>query len=412
MKRIIAFMILIMFILSLMGCVKINEPDDPGSADTPEPGNTAAAGIQADLPASIVIGTGSNTDPTVIGFGGREWAVIGYNGTGVASEMGTMTLLLANFSGTASIYGTTHFDQSRARASNAYDGSTLQTAMNSAYDSLSAGEKLLVKPRDLEGGGNSMDPDKIMGPGVTDAGFWPLSANEANSVNSEMRKFDHDHGIWWLRSPGGGGTIRAACVIDSGTVSVAGFHVINYLALAIRPAFILNLSSAIFTSDAAGGKSAAIVGNGLSASEPPTGVIKFTMQDTTGQATPILTFEGTTNNTNELRFGYTEATTGTNQYVSCVLVGTQGTDSGVVKYYGKLANCTSVASGTLSIPLSTVANGTYMLRIFSEQANGDLYTDFCSAPVTMDLSVSGGQGTVDKPVMMGAQSGALGRASG
>lgn len=90
-----------------------------------------------------------------------------------------------------------------------------------------------------------------------------------------------------------------------------------------------------------------------------------------------------------LTFGYRNATTGTNQFVSCVLL-----SGGNVAYYGKLADSSTNASGNLNIPLAGVANGTYTLQIFSEEANGANYTDFCSEPVTMTLEVNGGVGTV------------------
>jgi uncharacterized repeat protein (TIGR02543 family) len=67
---------------------------------------------------------------------------------------------------------------------------------------------------------------------------------------------------------------------------------------------------------------------------------------------------------------------------------------GTVDYYGKLADSSSAASGTLSIPLAGVADGTYKLRIFSEEVNGDNTTDFGSTPIGMTLTVSGGTGTV------------------
>jgi LPXTG-motif cell wall-anchored protein len=67
---------------------------------------------------------------------------------------------------------------------------------------------------------------------------------------------------------------------------------------------------------------------------------------------------------------------------------------GEVAYYGKLKDSSSNASGDLNIPLAGVTNGTYTLQIFSEEANGDNYTDFCSEPVSMTLEVTDGVGTV------------------
>lgn len=165
------------------------------------------------------------------------------------------------------------------------------------------------------------------------------------------------------------------------------YKYVNYGDDAVRPAFSLNLKSVLFTSSAAaGGKSSATVGSNLVGAEAPTGTVKFTMKDTS----QTLTVGSITNSGQTLQGTYSGATTGNNQYVSCVLTDS----SGAVKYYGKLADSSGAASGMFSIPLSGVKDGSYTLQIFSEQANEDLYTDFCSEPVTMTLTVSGGVGTV------------------
>ncbi|WP_428379171.1 hypothetical protein [Olsenella sp. Marseille-QA0557] len=77
-------------------------------------------------------------------------------------------------------------------------------------------------------------------------------------------------------------------------------------------------------------------------------------------------------------------------YLSGLLADTDGN----VVYYGKFADLDPANSSSLSIPLSAVADGTYRLNLFAEQANGDLYTDFCSAPATMTVTVTNGTGTV------------------
>ena len=90
---------------------------------------SAAIGIQAGVPTFAV----NTAAPTIIGFGGKQWAVIGYNGSGVASASGTLTLLLANGSsyGTSAFWATSPFN-------NEYSGSTLKTAMDNAYNGLPA----------------------------------------------------------------------------------------------------------------------------------------------------------------------------------------------------------------------------------------------------------------------------------
>jgi len=121
--------------------------------------------------------------------------------------------------------------------------------------------------------------------------------------------------------------------------------------------------------------------------------VKFTVEDVSQDVEVIATAAQSTQSvptTGSLSFSYANATTGTNQYVSCVLVD----GSNEVAYYGKLADSSAEAGGGLSIPLAGVADGTYTLKIFSEVDNGSNNTDYCSAPVTMMLTVLDGTGTV------------------
>jgi hypothetical protein len=204
-------------------------------------------------------------------------------------------------------------------------------------------------------------------------------------VPTSIRKFDYYH--WWLRSPGGI-TDGAADVYDNGNVNHDGSY-INH-SLAIRPAFNLNLSSDIFTSAASGasGKNSVTVGGGLSTTSAPTGAVKFTVSHSSQKLDVLATTAQSTQSGSTLAFGYRNAATGSNQFVSCTLE-----EGSSVKYYGKLADSSGAVSGDLSVPLVAVANGTYTLSIFSEQANGDNLTDLASAPVTMTLTVSNATGT-------------------
>jgi len=165
--------------------------------------SAADVNIQATLPA-IVLGTASDT-PTKVGFGGKQWAVIGYNGTGVASTSGSklLTLLLAS----DQTFGNSYFKQN-SPYSNEYSGSDLQTAMDNAFNGIAnSKEKAQVAGRDLTGGGalysdpntTGYDADKIAGPNVNGAKFWPLSAGEAAQLNNTVRTTGC---WWWLRSPG------------------------------------------------------------------------------------------------------------------------------------------------------------------------------------------------------------------
>ena len=204
------------------------------------------------------------------------------------------------------------------------------------------------------------------------------------------------NGYWWLRSPGNRANY-AARVLTAGGVGSYGDGgrndwPIESNRVGVRPALNLNLASVIFTSAASGTetKSVSTVGANFSEAQTLSGPVKFTVQGASQTLEVLGTTSQSTQSASTLTFGYANATTGTNQYVSAVLVN----GSGDVAYYTKLADSLSTPSDTLSIPLTGVADGSYTLKVFSEQANGDNLTDFASTPITMTLVVASGTGTV------------------
>jgi len=181
----------------------------------------ASAAGEIGIAAGVPTFTVNTATPTLVGFGGKQWAVIGHNTTGVASESGKLTLLLAN----GESYGTSAFD-STSRKNNEYSGSTLKTAMETAYGTLPAKEQALVAARDLAGGSGlygtgTYDGDKVAGAAVTGAKFWPLSFGEATAVNATVRNTGF---WWWLRSPGFDPEF-AANVGGGDSVDFYGYHV-------------------------------------------------------------------------------------------------------------------------------------------------------------------------------------------
>jgi len=82
-----------------------------------------------------------------------------------------------------------------------------------------------------------------------------------------------------------------------------------------------------------------------------------------------------------VNIAYTGATTGTNNYVSAVIEDSGGT----VLYYGKLADTASGTAG-FNVPAS-LADGNYTIRLFTEEANGDDFTDFASLPIDIQMTV-------------------------
>ena len=271
-----------------------------------------------------------------------------------------------------------------------YAGSTLQLKMEAIAAEFSAKELAAVKDRTLQGGGTVDSPslDGIAGPAVTQK-LWALSKTEWEVIaNNTIRSFGDQY---LLRTPHSYyGRARKARA-DGATNYIDSAALAE---LAVRPALALDLSNVLFTSaaDATSGKAAATVGSGLASVGETTGTVKFTMQDESQTLTVVATNEQSVQTGTTLQFNYSAATTGENQYVSCVLTD----ENGNVKYYAKLSDSASASSGELSIPLTGVADGTYTLKLFSEEANGDLYTDFCSEPVTMEVQVSAGTGTVSE----------------
>lgn len=83
---------------------------------------------------------------------------------------------------------------------------------------------------------------------------------------------------------------------------------------------------------------------------------------------------------------YKGATTGINEYISAIIA-----DSSGARYYGRVAQPTA-KSGTVEIKIpSNIAPGSYTLKVFSEQYNGDDNTDYASNFTDIAL-------TVEKPV--------------
>lgn len=339
------------------------------------------------LSAAIQSGTSDFVlNESVVGFGGDEWYVIGYNGEGVYSDSDTVTLLAKNSFGISSFreYASTTF-VGQFNLPNDYNTSTLMGAMMSIAATLPSNKEAeLITPRDIGTDGISGDP-------VYDQKLWPLSFDEYLALGYIPN--DNFEGYFWLRSPSG---LYNVYMGESGGGHDQNIIYTSYVTTtspAIRPALQLNLSSksVVFVSDASGASAKSSVGedDGLVGMSAPIGAVKFTVLDDAQKLNVFATKAQSTQSGKTLTFSYGNATIGTNQYVSCVLE--QG---GEVKYYGKLADSGSAASGDLSIPLSGVADGSYTLKIFSEQANGDNQTDFASTPISMTLLVDSGIGTV------------------
>ena len=301
------------------------------------------------------------------------WRVIGYDGNGVTSAQGDMTLLAAGSMGEAV------FDNDCS--SNEYAPSDLKTAIDALAGKLTTKENAAVKKRTLTSGSyNEENTDCVAGAQVDNAVFWPLSSKEAIAVNHDLRIADPEHpswasSCWWLRSPGYSNH-DAATVRGDGSVVYYGNAINNWWC--VRPAFNLNLNSVLFTSAAAGGKP----DGGLTAVSAYSGnEWKLTLLDSSRNfAVTETTASGDPGDTITLH--YTGATAGTNEYISVILA-----DSSGARYYGRVAQPTA-ESGTVEIKIpSDIAPGDYTLKVFNEQYNGDYNTDYASKFTDIALTV-------------------------
>ena len=344
--------------------------------------------VGAEGSASVQLGTtalnknvNTATAPTVY-FGQNHdnnpaaWRVIGYDGSGVTSAQGDITLLAAGAMGVIPFVDIILYNE--------YAPSNLKTAIDALAAKLTTEENAAVKKRALTSGSyNGENTDCVAGGQVDNAVFWPLSTKEAIAVNNDLRALDPAHpnwveSSWWLRSPGSK-TFYVAIVSSDGSVKYSGISIRkqnNHLTA--RPAFNLNLNSVLFTSAAVGGKP----DGGLTAVPEYSGnEWKLTLLDSSRNF--AVTEKAVSADPNDtITLNYSGATTGANEYISAIIADNNG-----AQYYGRVAQPTA-ESGTVEIKIpSDIAPGNYTLKVFSEQYNGDYKTDYASNFTDIALTV-------------------------
>lgn len=227
---------------------------------------------------------------------------------------------------------------------------------------------------------------KILLPSVAEMGFYNNTGEW--KINKTTRGFFAGYS---LRSPGNNWS-RAAFVYGDGFVDPGGDDVTRS-GWAIRPVLKLPLDSLLFTSSATNGSSAKSeveVGDGLQKvisvedSERSNTPLKLTVIDESQTQPTVSNF---TTAGNQVSFDYTDAPTGTNQYLSVLL---KDKTSGKIAYYGKLADNSTMDNGTASFATTALADGDYTVQIFSEQANGEKETDVACPPVEEELTIKNG----------------------
>ena len=355
----------------------------PISVFAEEVGTEGSAAIQLGADALSVLSKNVNTAtaPTVY-FGQNHennpaaWRVIGYDGSGVTSSQGDITLLAAGAMGVIPFVD--------AILNNEYAPSNLKATIDALAEKLTTEENAAVKKRALTSGSyDGENTDCVAGGQVDNAVFWPLSAKEAIAVNNDLRALDPAHPNWvttgwWLRSPGSD-KYRLAVVRSEGSVQYSGFSVLIFNNhRTVRPAFNLNLNSVLFASAAVGGKP----DGGLTPIPEYSGnEWKLTLLDSRRNfAVTEKTVSAAPDDT--VTLNYKGATTGKNEYISVILADNNG-----AQYYGRVAQPTA-ESGTVEIKIpSDIAPGDYTMKVFSEQYNGDCKTDLASAFADVTLTV-------------------------
>ena len=319
--------------------------------------------VNTEIAPTVYFGQNHENNPAA-------WRVIGYDGNGVTSAQGDITLLAAYNMGL-----------SKFGSSAAYADNDLKTAIDALAEKLTTEENAAVKKQTLASGSyNRENTDCVAGAQVDNAVFWPLSTAEASAVNNDLRIADREHqywasSYWWLRSPGAKNR-DVASVDGFANIDHDGIDISNMWG--VRPAFKLNLNSVLFASVAVGGKP----DGGLTPIPEYSGSEwKLTLLDSSRSfAVTEKTADAAPDDT--VTLNYSGATTGANEYISVIIADNNG-----AQYYGRVAQPTA-ESGTVEIKIpSDLAPGDYTMKVFSEQYNGDYKTDYASNFTDIALTV-------------------------
>ena len=213
-----------------------------------------------------------------------------------------------------------------------------------------------------------------------------LSAAEAAGLyeNDEARKKDV---AWWLRSSDSDNISRAGVVAgNNGAISAEQVNANGYLS----PAMNVDLSKVLFASPARDIKPNAIAdGNLIEVGAYNNRDWKLTLKDSNRSSFTASRTGGTggVNAGETVSITYSGAKTGVDEYVSVMLADA----SNEVLYYGRIANNSERSKKTVTIP-STLATGTYTLKIYNEQCNESYKTDYASDFIDIDIAVTAAVG--------------------
>jgi putative cell wall-binding protein len=312
-----------------------------------------------------------------VGIGGRQWGLIGYDGTPVSAQdiclsgmPASCTLLLMKPEpyGAWQIYPPERFDF--IQYGNRYASSSLLERMEAATSVLSAGERALLVRRSVNDESGNWSGE-----------FWPLSLAEASLLCPELRRYAatrYDYS-WWLRSPGERDGEAAAFDWEGKYRSLS----VGDAATDMRPAFEFATDKVLFATLAVGGKRAA-PGSALAAFSAPEGAIKLTLQNGFAPNFAVAQSQISAFASSEVSIDYQGAYVGDNSFISAMVTPTLDTKR--ILFYGRLQSVSSAAGSARLVLPPELTDNSYQIRVFNEQINGDNYCDFAS--VSEDLPVN------------------------
>ncbi|MBQ6662422.1 MAG: cell wall-binding repeat-containing protein [Firmicutes bacterium] len=373
---------------------------EPAQATSGDPGMVVG------LPGDYLQHNYADNGAQVVWFGQDAWYVIGYGADvfGNWQGEGTVTLLSKEL-----LFQTPFATNS---GHNAYAQSTLKQKLDNYYQTTFSSQEIAqIVTEYLEGGnknygvGTGYKAQTMRGPDLPNAYLWPLSEAEVWNLHGETKLVpwlgeDAESGYWWLRSPGT--TDEYAQYVRNGSPLHQNVGHVRNDSFGARPAFHLSMDQIAFLS-AAGAGDASGSGNGMinKVSSNPGNEWRVTLKDSTRSGFKVDSAAAQGSAIVNIR--YSGAKTGTNEYISAAIID----DSGVVKYYGRLAAASS-ASGTVTIknyPGMDTEGGEH-LYLFNEQYNGYNKTGYTSelqevpANVLTSEGSLTGTGTADDPYLI------------
>ena len=227
----------------------------------------------------------------------------------------------------------------------------------------------------------------------TSYGFTSASGN-SNTRSFQLSDYSDNlkqYANSWLRSPGYYPySAYAAYLYSVGYVDYGDGVLITF---GICPAFNLNPTSVIFASEAdevgasdteGGGKKSMAVSSTPAKFELPTGTgneYKLTLHD---ESRDNFTAEKTAQNGNEILISYSNAKTGENEYISCMILDEQSE----IKYYGKLAKVESESGEVkLTLPEEFKIGDKVNVAIINEKCHESNETDLSNWPNGFEVTV-------------------------